>query len=197
LLIITAIISKIHPLLFFVLSIASPIFMSGYFIALDQHIKTNLMTNNNLLDYIQDKNLINRLFPFIVLNFLNSLPGGLLLYLNITTGLLFWSVVIFSNFVSILFMFSLPQIIFQNRSLLDTIPLNIKAFYKNFFVFIVVSVLIFILTILSLVLLVLPFIFITLPILFTSSYIIYITIFESIHLPYRKQKPIDEALKNI
>ena len=93
---------------------------------------------------------------------------------------------------AVLFTFSLPQILFEDRPFPDTILLNLAAVRKNVLPLLAYVLLIFTLLAVSLAALVLPFIFVASPILMTQHYLMYASIFGN--LSPRTVAPATEPL---
>lgn len=172
------------------------IFQSAVFVVIDKVYRDQEVVYSDLFYFLRNRDKLKKLLPYAYaqlminaplivtktlfehLNFNESVESITITALGFVTGLLGLA----------LFM-SLPQMIFNDLHIIETVKNNIIAIKKNFMTMIGFAAVSAVVLIISLVMLILPFVFVGLPLLSISLYFVYITIFENKKIGVEQVEP--------
>lgn len=173
-------------------------FTVGVYNIVSKIIKKQDVVFSDLLILFNDSKLFKRCLSYLILIVVLAIPSAIFQaysgvdYKEISyTSPIFILMSLYYIIISALLYFSLAIIVFQNKSLKESISISFNAVLKNFFPLIVSGILVCVFGIICMILLVIPFIFVFLPILIPFQFIVYATIFEDLNLPLTFEKKQD------
>jgi hypothetical protein len=189
LVILVAILSRVPIIGDFLIPAIGSILSIGYYMAVRKWVRLEKTQFKDFFIPFQQTDLILKVIPLIIINTLLALPSSVGIGIigegggsSNFSGMLTLIMMIYNLLVAICLWFSLPQILFQDRDVIQTIPLNINAFFKNIGALIILFVLTVFIALASAVLFMVPFVLVFLPMTFPMLYLNYATIFEGVDL---------------